>query len=90
MRGVGYGAEQDQPEPGHDEEDGHVHGLAPLLHGCAPDTAWDDRRPLVVLAVVPMFHINGWCLPFAAALAGSTLVLPGARLDPECSRAGGR
>ena len=24
-----------------------------------------------------MFHINGWGLPFAAALAGATLVLPG-------------
>ncbi len=35
----------------------------------------------VVLAVVPMFHINGWGLPFAAALAGARLVLPGPRLD---------
>jgi len=35
----------------------------------------------VVLAVVPMFHINGWGLPFGAALAGATLVLPGPRLD---------
>ncbi|HEV8317049.1 MAG TPA: long-chain fatty acid--CoA ligase [Vicinamibacterales bacterium] len=41
------------------------------------------RRRDVVLAVVPMFHINGWCLPFAAALAGATLVLPGARLEPD-------
>ena len=37
----------------------------------------------VVLAVVPMFHINGWCLPYAAALAGASLVLPGASLDPR-------
>jgi fatty-acyl-CoA synthase len=36
----------------------------------------------VILAVVPMFHINGWGLPFAAALAGAKLVLPGPRLDP--------
>ena len=36
----------------------------------------------VVLAVVPMFHINGWGLPFAASLAGAKLVLPGPRLDP--------
>jgi len=35
----------------------------------------------VVLAVVPMFHINGWGLPFGAALSGATLVLPGHRLD---------
>ncbi len=37
----------------------------------------------VILAVVPMFHINGWGLPFAAALAGARLVLPGPRLDAE-------
>jgi fatty-acyl-CoA synthase len=37
----------------------------------------------VVLAVVPMFHINGWCLPYAAALAGAALVLPGPSLDPR-------
>jgi fatty-acyl-CoA synthase len=40
------------------------------------------RQRDVILAVVPMFHINGWCLPFAAALAGATLVLPASRLDP--------
>ena len=37
----------------------------------------------VVLAVVPMFHSNGWCLPYAAARAGASLVLPGASLDPR-------
>ena len=30
-----------------------------------------------------MFHINGLCLPYAAALAGAALVLPGASLDPR-------
>ena len=35
----------------------------------------------VVMAIVPMFHINGWGLPFGAALAGAALVLPGHRLD---------
>lgn len=34
-----------------------------------------------VLAIVPMFHANGWGLPFAAPAAGAKLVLPGARLD---------
>jgi fatty-acyl-CoA synthase len=34
-----------------------------------------------VLMVVPMFHANGWCMPFAAAATGAKLVLPGARLD---------
>jgi fatty-acyl-CoA synthase len=36
-------------------------------------------EPDVVLPVVPMFHANAWGLPFAAALAGATLVLPGPR-----------
>src|SRR5262249_50236347 len=31
----------------------------------------------VILPVVPMFHANAWGLCHAAALAGSTLVLPG-------------
>jgi fatty-acyl-CoA synthase len=35
-----------------------------------------------VLAVVPMFHINAWGLPFTAALAGAAQVLPGPHLDP--------
>jgi len=34
-----------------------------------------------VLPVVPMFHINGWCLPYAALIGGAKLVLPGPRLD---------
>lgn len=36
-----------------------------------------------VLPVVPMFHANAWGLPYAAALAGARLVLPGPRLDAE-------
>ena len=35
-----------------------------------------------VLPVVPMFHANAWGIPYAAALAGSKLVLPGPRMDP--------
>jgi acyl-CoA synthetase (AMP-forming)/AMP-acid ligase II len=34
-----------------------------------------------VLAVVPMFHANGWGLPFAAPAAGARLVLPGRHTD---------
>jgi fatty-acyl-CoA synthase len=37
----------------------------------------------VVLAAVPMFHANGWGLPFAAPAVGATLVLPGRQLDGE-------
>ena len=35
----------------------------------------------VALPVVPMFHINAWCIPYSALVAGAKLVLPGPRLD---------
>jgi len=34
-----------------------------------------------ILPVVPMFHANAWGLPFAAAMTGAKLVLPGPKLD---------
>ena len=34
-----------------------------------------------VLPIVPMFHINAWCIPYAAFIGGTKLVLPGPRLD---------
>ena len=34
-----------------------------------------------MLPVVPMFHINAWCIPYAAPIAGTKLVLPGPKLD---------
>ncbi|OYV38513.1 MAG: AMP-dependent synthetase [Rhodospirillales bacterium 20-64-7] len=34
-----------------------------------------------VLAAVPMFHANGWGLPFAVPAVGAKLVLPGRHLD---------
>ena len=36
-----------------------------------------------VLGTVPMFHVNGWALPFATAMSGAKLVLPGPDLSPE-------
>jgi acyl-CoA synthetase (AMP-forming)/AMP-acid ligase II len=35
-----------------------------------------------VMPVVPMFHANAWGLPYAAALCGARLVLPGPRMAP--------
>ncbi len=35
----------------------------------------------VILPVVPMFHVNAWGIPYSAPIAGSTLVMPGRRLD---------
>jgi acyl-CoA synthetase (AMP-forming)/AMP-acid ligase II len=37
----------------------------------------------VVLPVVPMFHANGWGIPFAATMVGAKVVLPGCHADPE-------
>ncbi|MFO0576858.1 MAG: long-chain fatty acid--CoA ligase [Polyangia bacterium] len=36
-----------------------------------------------VLQLVPMFHANGWGLPFAAIMTGARLVLSGRHLHPE-------
>lgn len=37
----------------------------------------------VVLPVVSMFHVNGWGFPYAAAMVGCKLALPGPYLDAE-------
>lgn len=37
----------------------------------------------VALAAVPMFHANGWGLPFVAPAVGAKLVLPGRNTDGE-------
>ena len=37
----------------------------------------------VVQPIVPMFHVNAWGLPYAAAMAGADLVLPGPRMSPD-------
>ncbi|HSG09263.1 MAG TPA: long-chain-fatty-acid--CoA ligase [Longimicrobiales bacterium] len=34
-----------------------------------------------LLPVVPMFHVNAWGIPYAAAMCGYKLVMPGPRLD---------
>ncbi|MDR3537839.1 MAG: long-chain-fatty-acid--CoA ligase [Acetobacteraceae bacterium] len=39
------------------------------------------RATTRVLPVVPMFHVNAWGIPYAAALSGAGLVLPGRHLD---------
>ncbi|WP_294537790.1 long-chain fatty acid--CoA ligase [uncultured Rhodoblastus sp.] len=35
-----------------------------------------------IAAVVPMFHVNAWGLPYVAPMAGATLIMPGRHLDP--------
>ena len=50
------------------------------LSACMPGVLSISSQE-TVLPVVPMFHINAWCLPYAAVIGGAKLVLPGPRLD---------
>ena len=54
-----------------------------VLHAMASTAAdmFGLRSVDKVMPVVPMFHANGWCLPFSAALTGAGLVMPGPKLD---------
>ncbi|MCF8587139.1 long-chain fatty acid--CoA ligase [Gordonia liuliyuniae] len=36
-----------------------------------------------MLAIVPMFHVMSWGLPYAAMMAGATLIMPDRFLQPE-------
>lgn len=49
-----------------------LHSMALALPDAASLSADDSA-----LVVVPMFHVNGWGLPYAAAMVGAKLVLPG-------------
>lgn len=54
-----------------------------VLHSYAiimPDSLNVAARD-IMLPVVPMFHVNAWGTPYAAAMVGCTLVLPGPGLD---------
>ena len=47
---------------------------------CMPDIVGLSSRE-TIMPVTPMFHINAWCIPYAAMLAGCKMVLPGPKLD---------
>lgn len=55
-----------------------LHTLGLCLHGSI-----GVREDAVFLAISPMFHANSWGIPFAAAVQGATLVLPGPRPEPR-------
>jgi 3-(methylthio)propionyl---CoA ligase len=50
------------------------------LSACLPGMISLSPRD-TILPAVPMFHVNGWCVPYAAPIGGAKLVLPGQRLD---------
>jgi fatty-acyl-CoA synthase len=53
-----------------------LHAFMASLPDCKGLSARD-----VVMPVVPMFHANGWSLPFSAPMTGAAVVMPGARMD---------
>ncbi len=52
-----------------------------VLHAFGVVAALGVRGRDSVLVVVPLFHANAWGYPYAAAIIGAKLVLPGPRLD---------
>ena len=56
----------------------HLHSMAVCMNGVFGLSDVDR-----VLPVVPMFHANAWGLPYAAVLAGASLVMPDRFLQPE-------
>ena len=62
--------------------------LAPLERPALPRAAgWPtrsaSRRPTACCPVVPMFHVNAWGFPYACAMVGADLVMPGRFLQAE-------
>jgi fatty-acyl-CoA synthase len=54
--------------------------LQSMAHAMADVSALSERD--AVLAIVPMFHANAWCMPFACTMAGAKQVFPGPFLQP--------
>ena len=60
----------------------HRSTLLHTLMELAPDTVGISSAETLML-IVPMFHANAWGAPYAAAMVGARLVLPGPHLDGE-------
>lgn len=52
------------------------------MAGCMPSVLSLSPND-AILPVVPMFHINAWCIPYSAPMGGAKLVLPGPKLDGQ-------
>jgi len=56
-----------------------------VLHSlmeCAPDT-FGVCSSMCILLAVPMFHANAWGMPYATAMVGAKVVMPGPHLDGQ-------
>ncbi len=56
-----------------------------VLHSFAealPDSFHVSQRD-VVLAMAPLFHANGWGMPYTSVMLGAKIVFPGPHLDAE-------
>lgn len=60
----------------------HRSTMLHTLMELSPDTFGVSSRETVML-IVPMFHANAWGTPYAAAMTGCRLVLPGPHLDGQ-------
>ena len=60
----------------------HRSTMLHTLMELAPDTFGISSAETLLL-IVPMFHANAWGAPYAAAMVGAKLVLPGPHLDGE-------
>jgi len=52
-----------------------------VLHSLLFMTAFPFHASDIMLPIVPLFHANAWGLVFTAPVVGSSLVMPGAKLD---------
>jgi fatty-acyl-CoA synthase len=52
------------------------------MQTCMSDSMSLSARDNIAL-VTPLFHVNAWGVPFAAAICGAKLALPGSALDPQ-------
>ncbi len=61
-----------------------------VLHayaGCLPDVLGFTGEDCALM-VVPMFHVNGWGIPYAAVMMGAKIVMPGPKMaDGEALQA---
>jgi fatty-acyl-CoA synthase len=59
---------------------GHRSTLLHTFAAVSPDGLGISSRE-TVMPVVPMFHVNAWGIPYACAMAGAKMVMPGRDMD---------